>query len=88
MSTTPEDFGTRLTRLEAVRQGIRDSIRFLDKVEPMQRQMHKAQAEYEAARQALQEQGSSEQERLNSDTDKRIAEILSILAGKGQLDLR
>ncbi len=82
MSTTPGDFGTRLTRLEAARKELEDSLVVMAHLEARQSQMIKGQAEYlieHEARLKQAEQQAAEQRRLNIDVDKRIADLVSAI---------
>ena len=82
MSTTPGDFGTRLTRLEAARKEIEDSLVVMAHLEARQSKMLKEQAEYmeeHEARLKQAEQQAAEQRLLNVDTDKRIADLVSAI---------
>jgi septal ring factor EnvC (AmiA/AmiB activator) len=75
MSTTPGDFGTRLTRLEAARKELEDSLVVMAHLEARQSQMIKEQAEY----MVQYEKRLRESERRNNDIDKRIADLVSAI---------
>jgi formate dehydrogenase maturation protein FdhE len=80
MSTTPGDFGPRLTRLEAARKEVEDSLVVMAHLEARQSRMLKEHAEYMAeldARLKQAEQQAAEQRRLNIDVDTRIADLVS-----------
>jgi len=72
MCTTPGDFGTRLTRLEAARKELKDSLALITEVEAQHRQMCKDHADYVAAC----DERARETEEPNLDIDKRIAELI------------
>ena len=73
MSTIPGDFGTRLTRLEAARKEIEDSLVVMAQLEARQSQMLKEQAAYMVE----YEKRLRESDRRNNDIDKRIADLVS-----------
>lgn len=75
MSTTPGDFGTRLTRLEAARKELEDSLVVMAHLEARQSQMIREQAEYMVE----YERRLRETERRNNDVDKRIADLVSAI---------
>ena len=82
MSTTPGDFGTRLTRLEEARKVIEDSLVVMAHLEARQSQMIKEQAAYMVEHEARLKQAehqAAEQRRLNIDVDKRIADLVSAI---------
>lgn len=75
MSTTPGDFGTRVSRLEAARIEIEDSLVVMAHLEARQSQMIREQAEYMVE----YEKRLRESERRNNDIDKRIADLVSAI---------
>lgn len=72
-ATTPGDSETRLTRLEAARRQIEDSLVVMAHLEARQSKIIKEQAEYMAE----YEKRLRESDRRNNDIDKRIADVVS-----------
>ena len=71
-----------MSRLEAARKEIEDSLVVMAHLEARQTQMIKDQAEYLVAHEARLKQAerqSAEQRTLNADVDRRIADIVSAI---------
>ncbi len=75
MSTTPGDFGTQPSRLEAAHRALEESRLIIEQVEVRHGQLLKEQAEYLAT----QEKAVREAEPRNTDIDKRIADLISAI---------
>ena len=75
MSTTPGDFGPRLTRLEGARKEMEDSLVVMAHLEARQSQMMKEQVAYMVE----YEKRLRESERRNDNVDKRIADLVSAI---------